>query len=249
MKTQKSYKINYFQEIDSTNIYAVKNLADLTNGEVIISNVQTSGKGRLNREWVSDGKDNVYLSIVLKPSKTINKELPLANLTQYMSVVLCKVLENYGVEPEIKWPNDVLVNGRKIAGILSQISVHGEKLRGFVLGVGVNLNLSQEDAEKIDQPATSLNLELGKPVDKKAFTEELLDTFFENYELFLKTGFGFIKKDYINKSGFIGKRIAVRSLDSINTGVAKEIGEDGSLILVNDDMQEKIITMGDIICL
>lgn len=248
MKNKKLYKIKYFQEIDSTNAYAIKNLAKLTDKEVVLSEIQTAGKGRLNREWVSDKKDNVYLSIALKPCENANNTLPLPNITQYMSVILCKLLENYGVESQIKWPNDVLVRDKKIAGILSQVSIQGSTFKGFVLGIGVNLNLAQRDLDKINQPATALNLELGKPVDKKAFTEELLNNFFEHYETFLNTGFSLIKSDYINRSGFIGKRIAVNSLNSTSIGIAKEIMEDGSLLFINDDMQEKIITTGDIIC-
>ncbi len=246
MEIQKSHKITYFKEIDSTNTYAIKNIADLADKEVIISDTQTSGRGRFNRRWVSDGKDNIYLSIVLKPCEKVCNDLPLVNLTQYMSVILCRVLENYSAMPQIKWPNDVLADGRKIAGILSQACVKGDNFKGFVLGVGVNLNLSQEEIDKIDQPATALNLILAKPVDKKTFTEELLDSFFENYEIFLKTGFAYIRKEYLDKSCFIGKKIAVSAAGSVDTGVAKEIREDGALVLINDDMQEKIITIGDV---
>ncbi len=249
MKSQKPYKTNHFKKLDSTNTYAMKNLAELSDKEVIIADVQTSGRGRLNRSWVSAREDNIYLSIVLKPCSKVSDKLPLAGLTQYMSVILCRVLENYGASAQIKWPNDVLSDGKKIAGILSQASIQGESFRGLILGTGVNLNFSQEEADKIDQPATSLNLILGRPVDKKAFTEELIDGFFENYEKFLDKGFSYIEKDYIQRCCFLGKRIAVNALDPRETGIAKEIREDGSLVLENDEMQEKIITMGDIVCL
>ncbi len=248
MKAQKTYKIRCFQQIDSTNTYAMKNLDSLCDKEVITAGIQTAGKGRLNREWVSDGQDNVYLSVVLKPCDSIHKNLPLANLTQYMSVIVCKVVEKYRVSASIKWPNDVLVNGKKIAGILSQASIQGNRLKGLVLGIGVNLNLTREAINKIDQPATALNLEIGRSVNKQPLIEELLDSFFENYELFLKTGFSLIERDYITRSDFLGKEITVNSLDKISTGVAKGFTQDGALVLVGEDSQEKIITMGDVTC-
>ena len=248
MKTKKSYKITCLQEIDSTNAYAMRNLANLSDQEIIVSNRQTAGKGRLNRSWLSDRENNVYLSIVLKPCEKVGNNLPLVNLTQYMSVILCKILENYGVTAEIKWPNDVLVNGKKIAGILSQVSVQGDKFKGIVLGVGVNLNLTQEDLDKINQPAVSLNLLLGKPVHKDSFVEKILDNFFENYKLFLKQGFPFIKNEYIKRNNFIGKQIAVNTPCSCETGTVQGVRDDGSLVILDTEMNEKIITIGDIIC-
>ena len=258
MKFKKPYKIIYFQQIDSTNTYAYENLAELSDRQVIIAEKQTSGKGRLNRSVVSYKEEYVYLSIVLKPFEKIaemssgelvlpqSEDLPLSNLTQYMSVVICKVLEDYGIISCIKWPNDVLVEDKKIAGILSRLSVQGNRLKGFVLGTGINLNLSAKDLEQIDQPATALNLLLGKPVHRDTFTENLLDSFFENYELFLGKGFSFIKNDYIKRANFIGKQIAVTTLDSIKKGTAKEIRNDGSLVILDAEMNEKIIRTGDI---
>ncbi len=243
---KKSYKINYFKEIDSTNAYALRNLAELSDKQIIVADKQTAGKGRLNRSWISNRENNVYLSIALKPCDKVNNNLPLVNLTQYMSVVICKILEKYGVTPEIKWANDVLVDGKKIAGILAQSSIQGEVFKGLVLGVGINLNLSQEDIQLINQPATSLNLILGNFVDRDRFIEQLLDDFFENYDAFLNQGFSFIKKEYTDRINFLNKKISVTVLDCIENGIAKEIADDGSLLLLTENMEQKVITMGDI---
>ncbi|HBH19346.1 MAG TPA: biotin--[acetyl-CoA-carboxylase] ligase, partial [Cyanobacteria bacterium UBA9579] len=195
-----NYNITYFDEIDSTNTYSLRNIVGLNDRHVVIAARQTSGKGRLARKWISDIEGNVYMSIVLKPSDTMDKELPLSNITQYMSVVLCRVLESYGVIPEIKWPNDVLVNGKKISGILSEISTQGSTLKGFVLGIGINLNLSQEDINAIDQPATSLNLLTGQLINRDLFIKQLLDEFFMDYDSFIQDGFISIKSEYQQRS-------------------------------------------------
>ncbi len=169
------HNILRFPDLHSTNSYAVENLSSLPDKQVIIADIQTAGRGQFDRKWFSDVRGNVYLSIVLR-------DLPLLNLTPYMAEVICGVLKEYGVMPQIKEPNDVIVDGKKIAGILSQSSTRGDKLNGIVIGAGINLNLSEQYLEKIDQPAISLNLLLGRHVDRDIFIGKLLDKFFSGYD-------------------------------------------------------------------
>jgi BirA family biotin operon repressor/biotin-[acetyl-CoA-carboxylase] ligase len=236
------------EETDSTNGYALRNIHELKDRQVIVAEKQFSGRGRLGRKWVSDVKDNVYMSIVLKPCTVFNKEVPLKNITQYASVVLCRVLENYGIDPEIKWPNDVLVNEKKIAGILSEVSSHGESLKGFVLGIGVNLNLTSAQLAAIDQPATALNILIDRPVDKNSFIELFEEEFFKRYDAFLERGFMFIKAEYVKKSSFLGRDIQINLINSTNRGIAKSINDDGSLQMIKDNMEENTVTVGDLVC-
>ncbi len=245
----KTYKKICFKQINSTNAYALEYLRDLSDRDIVISDKQINGKGRYDRKWFSEGENNVYMSIVLKPSTKVKEDLPLSSLTQYLSVVACDLLEDYGVKPQIKWPNDVLVQGKKIAGILSQMSVQGDNLNGIVLGIGINLNFTEEMIEKIDQSATSLNLLLGRPIHRDSFIEKLLDKFFENYENFINKGFLFIKKDYMSRIDIIDRKLAINTPGMLTKGIAKEIREDGSLVILDENNEEKIITMGDIICL
>lgn len=242
----KNYEIIYFNEINSTNDFALANLEKLNDRQVIVANKQTSGRGKFSRSWLSSEKDNVYLSIVLKPSDKINPDLPLASITQYMSVVLCEILESYGIEAKIKWPNDILVNNKKIAGILTETSIQGDTLKGLVLGLGVNLNMSQEILAKIDQPATSLNLSINKHIDKNIFIENLLNSFFSKYDLFLKEGFYLIKQKYLAKSLYIGDGILLKTLKDTSKVILKDINNDGSLQIIMNG-KEKIITAGEII--
>lgn len=238
-------KIIKLEKVDSTNNYAKLNLENLSDRTVIHALSQTSGRGRLNRSWVDLGEGNLFMSIVLKPSKTFNEIYP--NITQYLSVALCKVLESYGLTPEIKWPNDVLISGKKIAGILSETVMSGSVLKGIVIGIGVNLNSDINSVSAIpDKLATSLNLELGKNVDLNKFMTELNDEFFKNYDNFLENGFELIKHDYISKNCFLNKELNVQIFNNIETGLAKSINDKGELVLLKDD-KELVLTIGDIL--
>ena len=134
----RTMNIIYLDTIDSTNSYAKSKISVLSDKTVIAANHQTAGRGRFDRKWVDLGDDNIFLTIVLKPSTEFSNIF--SNFTQYMSVVLCKILETYKLRPEIKWPNDVLIGNAKIAGILAESVIRNGKFYGIVLGIGVNLN-------------------------------------------------------------------------------------------------------------
>lgn len=239
-------KIIQLEEVDSTNSYAKKNISNIEDKTAIITKKQTSGRGRLNRSWVDLGEENLFLSIILKPSETFNEIYP--NLTQYLSVTLCKVIESYGIQTQIKWPNDVLIDGKKIAGILSETVMQGQKLEGIVLGVGVNLNSNQEKINAIpNKIATSLNIETQKAIDLKEFLNKLLTEFFEHYDEFLQSGFLQIKDDYIKRNCFLGKELKVQVFNHMESGLAKAVNDLGELVLEDNNKREIVLTIGDII--
>lgn len=234
------------EEVSSTNLYAKENLDSFEDKTVIIAISQTSGRGRFDRKWVDLGEGNLFMTIVLKPSNSF--EEVYANLTQYLSVVLTKILEEYGLSPKIKWPNDVLVNDAKISGILGETVMQGTNFKGLVLGIGVNLNADKGDLKQIkEKVATALNIELEREyVDKNLFTEKLLNEFFKNYEEFLKQGFLMIKKEYIERCNFLGKEISVKVFNDKKSGIAKTINDNGELVIEKNN-DEFILTMGDIL--
>lgn len=234
----------FLEEVDSTNLYAKSNLDSLEDRTVIYAARQTSGRGRLSRTWIDLGFDNLFLSFVLKPSDSFNEIY--SNITQYLSVVLCKIFECYGLEPQIKWPNDVLINSKKIAGILSETVMQGSSFNGLVLGVGVNLNSTFEALNNIDKPATALNLEVGRQIDIEVFKNRIVNMFFEHYDDFLNEGFEFIKKDYISHASFLDEEICVQIFNKKNKGIAKSITDKGELIL-NTDGKDLVLTIGDIL--
>lgn len=233
----------FLENIDSTNLWAKTNIEELEDKTIVFAGAQTQGRGRLQRKWVDLGKGNLFMSIVLKPDKNYEH---YANLTQYLSVTLCKTLEEYGIKPEIKWPNDVLVNGKKIAGILAETSVKGTKFKGLVLGIGVNLNAQEKDFSKIDKKVTSLNLEVGETIDMVEFKNKLVTSFFKDYNQFLEEGFKFIKRDYLALANFLDKELCVALINETKTGVASGITDKGELILINNG-NEFILNIGDIL--
>ncbi len=238
-------KIIKLEEVDSTNNFAKLNIDSLEDRTIVHALSQTSGRGRLARSWVDLGSGNLFMSFVLKPSNKFNEIY--SNITQYLSVALCKVLELYNLKPEIKWPNDVLIDGKKISGILSETIMSGSELKGIVVGIGVNLNAEAEALSSIpDKIATSLNLEIGKNVELNLFFETLVEEFFKNYDLFLAKGFEFIKQDYIERNCFLNKDLKVQIFNNIETGLAKSINDNGELVLLKED-KEFVLTIGDIL--
>ena len=143
----------FLEEVESTNKYAKEHIKNFNDMTLIYTDNQTNGRGRLDRKWSFGGKDNIYASIILKPSDEM-KEI-YSNLTQYLCVVLAQTFEEYGVTPTIKWPNDIQINGKKISGILAEGVIENGKLEGLILGFGINLNTKIDFLSKINQPATS----------------------------------------------------------------------------------------------
>ena len=235
----------FLEEIDSTNKYAKENISKIPDGTIVYTDNQIAGRGRLNRKWSYMGKDNIYASIVLKPS---DKMLPVySNLTQLLCLVLCQTFEEYGIVPKIKWPNDIQINGKKISGILAEAVISENKLFGIVLGFGVNLNTSQDILDKIDQPATSLNIETGKTIDKQEFLQNLSDKFCLLYNKFIEVGFLLIREDYIRRAGFLNKEVTVKVLNEKLCGIASDVTEDGALKLLDGNNNEQILLIGDIL--
>ena len=235
----------YLDEVDSTNLYGKKNIDTLADKTVISAKRQLSGRGRLNRVWLDLGEGNLFVSVVLKPSLKFDEKF--ANLTQYLSVILCKTLEQYGLQPEIKWPNDVLINGKKVAGILSETVMQGQIFKGLVLGFGINISAGERDVEQVtDKAVTSVSLELGKQVDGKLFLNDLLNLFFRDCNKFLESGFEFIKHDYIKRVNFLEKELCVKVFNDTKCGVAKGINDNGALILEKNN-EKFVLTIGDIL--
>ena len=240
-----NHKTIHLKKIDSTNDYALRNMAKLEAEITIYADEQTAGKGRNNRTWISSQKSNLYFTIILKPD--LKKFTVLPNITQYMAIVICRILEKYEIIAQIKWPNDILVDGKKIAGILCETVFKGSNLEGIALGVGVNLNMSEDFLAIIDQPATALNVLLGKRINRRKFLDILLDEFFENYESFLLQGFVCIRDEYKQKLISLNKSVKINMLDEISEGIIRNIDLIGQLILEQKNKQKIIVNVGDVI--
>lgn len=175
-----------FDKLNSTSIWAKENLDRLNNFDIVSCNLQQEGHGQFKRSWFSSDQNggNIYISIVLKPDNLSH----LNELTRFVALVGAKTLEKYNLKPKFKHPNDILIDGKKIAGFLAESEFIGQNCKGIVLGCGINLNLDSNELKNIDIPATSIYNETGKKVDKEEFLNKFLDNFQNEYDEFLNYG-------------------------------------------------------------
>lgn len=236
--------VHWFEEIGSTNDRA-KELADegAEHGEVVVAEAQTAGRGRRGRAWASPARRNLYFSVVLRP------DLPPARapeLTLVGSVALCDALRQAGVDAGIKWPNDLLVAGKKIAGILTELAAEPDKVDWVVLGAGVNVNARLEDfPEEVRGEATSLLLERGQAAPRVLFAAACftaLETWLDRHD---EEGFAVIREGWRARSVTLGREVAVKVDGRELTGVAEDIDEAGALLVRTAAGLERVLS-GDV---
>lgn len=240
-------KIHYLSEVDSTNLYA-RNLAEKggLEGEIVIAESQTRGKGRMGRSWVSPPRLNLYLSVILRPKLP---PLHAPQITLMSAVALAETVQSFSPSPpEIKWPNDILVEGKKLAGILTESSCNSEKILFVVLGIGVNVNFPPEEMpESIRDTATSLMALSGAPVDRTALTLQLIQNLDRCYGDLEDRGFPFIAERWGSFFRLGGRRVRVEMVDQIILGKAMGIDGDGALVLEDETGTRRRIVAGDVI--
>ncbi len=227
----------YFETLDSTQTYLKEHVNDLDDQTVVTADEQTAGRGRFDRRWVSQ-EGGLYFSVLLKPTKTDF----LANITQLMALCVCQAAEQYGVQPNLKWPNDVQVAGKKLCGILSEAIAQNGRVAALVTGVGVNV--AQADLSHVGQPAVSLR-ELGINVAKEDFLHTVLELFFRLEPAVLAEGFCVIRPAYLERFPFLGRQISVRNGTAAVSGVVQNLSPRGTLLLqTKSGLQEFLI--GDV---
>lgn len=236
------YRVIRFTELDSTNRHVCGRLAGLLDGDVVQADVQTSGHGRMRRPWVSDVPGNLCMTLVIKPGGV---PPALVNLSQLLALSVCRALAHHGVAATIKWPNDVMVDGLKIAGLLAESVAEGSRFLGMALGVGVNLNLGQADLARITQPATSLAELTGRPVVVDDFRDRVLEDFFGRCDELLETGFGMIRGEYTSRCAFLGTRVEIRNPGREVVGIARGIDPDGALEILTDHNEVVAVGIGE----
>ncbi len=217
-------------ELPSTNDRA-RELADAgaAHGEVVIAESQTAGRGRRGRTWSSPAGRNLYLSVVLRPSLPPQRA---PELTLVASVAACEACRKAGVDTGIKWPNDLLVGGRKVAGILTELSAEADAVHWVVLGLGVNLNSGPEDfPEDLREVATSLAIERGQPVPRALFAAALLSELEQWLDLHAAEGFDPIRAAWRDRSVTLGREVRVDGDGGEISGIAEDIDSSGALLV------------------
>jgi BirA family biotin operon repressor/biotin-[acetyl-CoA-carboxylase] ligase len=240
-------KIHYFIKLDSTNSHA-RRLAEqgAQAGEVVIAESQTQGRGRLGRPWVSPPHVNLYLSIILRP------KLPPVNapqITLMAAVALAEALSAFiPVLPAIKWPNDVLAGGKKLAGILTESVCHGERIDFVILGIGVNINYPAESMpDAIRKRATSLISLTGASVSRESVVRRLIQDLDRCYGELEETGFQSLAPRWEARFELRGKKVRVEMTDRIIIGTARGIDRDGALILEDGRGELQRVVAGDVV--
>jgi len=239
-------RVFFSRKVDSTNNWA-KKLASLGAGEgtVAVAETQTAGRGRLYRNWVSPA-GGLWFSVILKPDL---KPAEAVRLVFVAGLAVAEVLgELYGLRVETKWPNDILVKGRKVSGLLAEMNTTGEKINYVVVGIGVNANFDVKKAlpEELWKNATSLQSELGRKVRLETLFRVLLEKLENVYELFTKEGFSPVLKKCKKYARFLGRQVEVTSQKEKASGLALDVDQDGALILKLENGRTRHVFVGDI---
>ena len=208
-------------------------------GTVIVADEQTAGKGRLKRIWLSP-KDNIALSVILYPDVVY---LPFLIMLASLAVVHC-IKAVTGLKSQVKWPNDVLINNKKVCGILIEGGVKGNMVDYAIIGIGVNVNLRLSDFPEILSTATSLSDELGKEVSRLDVIRQLLVEI-ERLYLALQTG-GSVFEEWRDRLVTLGRKVRVKSGKTTYEGIAESVATDGSLLLRHPDGSLTKIASGDV---
>jgi len=240
-------RLEFLKRTASTNADAFRLAEDgAVEGTVVLADSQTGGKGRRGRVWSSPAGVNLYCSVVLRPA-IMPHEAP--QLTFLSAVAAARAIEQTTqLNPEIKWPNDLLVSGKKVAGLLNEMSAETDGINFVILGIGVNLNMTADQFPgDLRHPATSLLLESGARVDRSRFTGTMLRELDRLYTDFLAHGFGPVREEWQRRCNASGRQVLVNDSGTECTG-GRFIGidSDGAMLLRSDDDKLHRITCGDV---
>lgn len=238
--------IHHFHTLDSTNSKAYQlALNGAEEGEVVIAESQEKGRGRLGRHWFSPPFVNLYLSVILQPQIPPHQA---SLITLMAAVATADAIQKFsGLLPLIKWPNDILLRDRKVAGLLNEIYSEMDRIHFVILGMGINLNMDEKMFSKEIRPvATSLKIEMGQTISRKTFFQSLLQELEKWYTIFMEEGSAFILKAWRDRAHIKGRRIKVTSFGEKLVGMAIDVDSDGALILEIEDGRRKRVVAGDI---
>jgi len=236
----------YFREIDSTNNRAKALAAEgVPEGTVVVADMQTAGRGRRGRQWFSPSNQGIYVSVVLRPSLPLRE---ISRISLVAAVAVAETLrEEFGLDALIKWPNDILIDHKKIAGILSEAVIDTVGLEYMVVGIGLNINqdLSQFPAD-LRMPATSLRVENSQAVARVRILQSLLLSLEQQYLRLLAGDFESILVRARALSMVLGQQVRLETAEGFVVGKAVDINSDGYLMVVNPDGSVQAVMSGEI---
>ncbi len=232
-------EIKYFNEIESTNLMAREMAASVEEGTVVIAESQTGGRGRLGRKWISP-EGGIWFSIILKPKM---QPQHASRITLLAGVSVARVIRNLGLPAKIKWPNDILIHGRKVCGILTEIGAEIDLIDYLIVGIGIDANIDIDSfPDEIRESSTSIKKELGRGIDRAEFVRKLLMEFEIQYLKFQKEGFPPILEEWRALSATIGEWVKITTQTRTIYGEAIGVDNEGALIIeTSDGKLEKIV--------
>ena len=222
-------EIVYFEETDSTNRQArLLALDGAAHGTLVIADRQSAGRGRRGRGWISPAGEGIFMSLIVRPDMPPSR---VAKMSLMLALAVARAIEREtGLIARIKWPNDIVIDGRKVCGLLLEMDATAEKVNSIVAGVGINVHQKAFD-EEIAHTASSLDLLSGRRVSRSA----IVRAFLEEFERAMALADEAMMDAYCKRSATIEQRVQVIALDGTYTGVAKGITQSGSLLVAPDE--------------
>lgn len=237
--------IIYYKQLESTNTKIDELAAEgAKHGIVVVADAQSAGRGRRGRSWESPAGDNIYMSVLLRPELN-PQEAPM--LTMVMAHSVAKAIEaRLNLKLQIKWPNDLIISGKKVCGILTEMSLKGTDIDYITVGVGVNVNTRTFPEELCDK-ATSLYLECRKETEREPLIEDIVTIFREEYAQFMKErNLSFLLDEYNQMLVNRGKEVRVLEPGNEYTAYAIGMTETGELLVKTGDENEQKIYAGEV---
>lgn len=236
--------IQVFQQTSSTNDVAEKLARDgVAEGVVIFAETQTKGRGRLGRRWLSPAGQGLWFSVLLRPA------LPTGSITQLTVAAATAVTRairlETGLAPQIKWPNDILLRGKKVVGILTELSAELDRVRYVIIGIGVDVNVTDFPPE-LREVATSLSAEAGKKFLRAEIATAILRELDADYGRLARGEFAALAEEWERQCVTLGRRVVVQMGDRTLTGRAESLDTDGALLLRGDYGHLERIIGGDV---
>ena len=238
--------IRVFEQTTSTNDVIERLARDgVKEGVVVFAESQTKGRGRLGRTWVSPARKGLWFSVLLRPDL---RPQETTRLTVASATALRRAIQsNTGLEPEIKWPNDIVIHGRKVAGILTELSAELDCVKHVILGIGVDVNLgANEFPTELRKTATSLRIEAGETISRPELATAILRELDHDYARVCGHGFAGVADEWEAHCTTIGRAVTIQIGGRRMRGRAESLDDDGALLLRTEHGHLERITGGDV---
>jgi BirA family biotin operon repressor/biotin-[acetyl-CoA-carboxylase] ligase len=238
--------IRVFEKTNSTNDVVEKLARDgVPEGVVVFAEAQTQGRGRLGRRWISPPRRGLWFSVLLRPNL---RPQAATQLTVAAATALVRAIrDTTGLAPEIKWPNDILIRGRKVAGVLTELSAELDHIKYLILGIGVDVNLTASDfTPELRRVATSLRIELGRELHRADLAAAIVRELDADYRRIRAGRFEEIVDEWQARCGTLGRRVSIRIADRIVQGQAEALDHDGALLIRTEHGHLERMMGGDV---